>query len=686
MIFQTCTSECGLACLAMIAAYYGKRIDLTTLREQFGPQTLGMTLESLLRAGERLDLASRLYRVEPRDLRLVRKPAILHWSFCHFVVLIRIRGDRLYIHDPARGAVVHTFEEVSPYFTGLVAELTPTQRFTRGSGERAVRLWDMLRAASDQKGRMSLLLLFALMSQAFALISPYYFRLVIDGVLPRRDLPLLYYVGAIFFALALAEWIAGNARIRLNAHLGAILNASFAAALFRHMMRLPVEFFESRDSSNLAAKIDSMREVREIFTEELPRLLVSALAFVTTLLILSTYSAVLTALVTAVLAAYFIFRAVTYGRFRLHFEDAFVKRSHNSAFFLDSVRGIASIKAYGAEPLRTARWRQLVAESTRSEYHAAVSMAELTLVRDRTTQLEGVTSLFVGAHFIMLGEMTIGMIMAYFLYKRIYWESGQTIIDVTFRLRLAQLHLDRLSDILLQPEETAYRAPALLPARFAGNAPKIVAREVQYALPGSRTTLFRPVSFEIDHGERVAIVGRSGAGKTTLVHLLLGLRSGYQGTIVIGDRELTSIPRDQWLGRLAVVLQGQQLLTGTIRENICFGSVEADDDRMLESADHACIHERIAMLPMQYESMIGEIGQLLSAGEVQRILIARALYRSTPILILDEGTANLDPDTERRVLANLQRLNKTVLHATHRTQVIQDATRIVRLESTVVSN
>ncbi len=679
VILQTCNAECGLACLAMIASHHGRDVDLKSLRDMFGAQRFGMTLESLLKAADRLNFSSRLFRIEPRDLKWINKPAILHWNFSHFVVLTRTSKTKIFIHDPARGAVAHSYAEADSCFTGVAAQLSPTLQFARSSDTRRIRLTSMFKTVSDQKPRIGLLILFALLSQVFALIAPYYFQLIVDNVIQMRSILFLYYIATIFLCLGFAEWVTETGRMNLNAQLGALLNANFSTSIFRHMLRLPIEFFESRDSSNLAAKIESMTEIREIFTKELPRILVSAVMFTTTLVVLCSYSVLLTGLVTFVLAMYVCFRLITYSQYRLHFENTFVKRAQAAAYFLDTVRSIVSVKAQNAEAFRTGDWRQHVAETTKSQYFTDVSLEKLRLARDRSTQLENIFSLFLAAHFMMSSQMTIGMVMAYFMYKRLYWDSGQTIIDVIFKLRLARIHLDRLSDILLEKQEPAYQAGFVESNYVDLGAPTIVAKDLQYTFPQSQSGLFSPLNFEIKMGDRVAVTGHSGAGKTTLLYILLGLKAGYQGTIKISGHELSSIPRDLWLTRVAVVLQGQQLFSGTIRENICFGSIGIDEARMRQAAQEACIQQRINLLPMRYDTQMGEFSQLLSAGEVQRILIARALYRGAPLLILDEGTANLDVDTELNVLANLRKLNISVIHATHRTEVLKDATQIINL-------
>jgi ATP-binding cassette subfamily B protein RaxB len=675
---HTCTAKCGLDCLAIISSYYRRDVDVTCLKNMRGPQKLAVTLDELVQTADRVGLSSRILIVKPHDLRSITKPAILCWNSSHFVVLTRTSKAKVYIHDPDIGAIAHTYVEVSSHFAGTVVELSPIPNSTWSSDTRTVSLTGMLRAISHQTTRIGLLILFALLSQSFSLLSPYYFQLVVDYVLRVQDPGVLYYITAIFLVLGLSEWVTETGRMHLSAQFGAILNSTFFNAIFRHMLRLPIEFFVSRDSSNLAAKIDSMTELREIFTRELPRIFVSTLMFGTTLVVLCSYSVVLTALVTLVLAAYVVFRVITYRKIRLHFESTFVKRAHAAAYFVDTVRSIVSVKAHNIETLRTNNWRKHVAENARSQYLTDVSLETLRLARDRSTQLENIISLFFASQFIMSRQMTIGMVMAYFMYKRLYWDSGQTVIDVVFRLRLARIHLDRLADILLAKQEAAYKT-AGHPVYFDLTEPTIVVKDLRYTFPGSRSSVFRPLNFEINVGERVAIAGHSGAGKTTLIHILLGLRLGYQGRITISGHELACIPREQWLGRVSVVLQGQQLFNGSIRENICFGAAAIDERRLERAAENACIQQRINSLPMRYDTQMGEISQLLSAGEIQRILIARALYRDAPLLILDEGTANLDAETESHLLDNLRNLKLTVIHATHSLHVFNDATLVIHL-------
>jgi ATP-binding cassette subfamily B protein RaxB len=676
MIQQSEAAECGLACLAMIAGSHGLDTDMVTLRRRFSLSLKGATLKALMQIAETVGFSTRPLRSEIAALAQVQLPAVLHWDLNHFVVLTKVarglKGRRYHIHDPARGARSLREEELSKHFTGVVLELTKSERFQRRSERSQLRIGQLWSRMSGIWSSLRSVLLLSVVLQLGALAAPFYLQLAIDTAFPSFDTDLLFILALGFGGLALIAMLTGWLRSLLLVSLGSALSYQMVVNLYRHLLRLPLPWFEKRHVGDIISRFSSTQPVSQLLSQGLVAAIVDgAMAFIT-LALMFIYSPLLGAVA---LVAWMLFTALKVGfiqTLRLRNVDAITAAARENSSFIESVRGIAAIKAFGQEGNRQRTWQQLKANAV----NAQIKLGRLTAGFDAGGQfilsLERVLFVYLAVQMAMGGTFTVGMIFAFQAYKQHFLDAATRLVEQGIQYKLLDVHLNRVADIALsQPEQSAR----------AGNAPvaitgRIELRGVRFSYGQGEPDVLKGVDITIEPGEMVALVGPSGGGKTTLLKIMMGLFQPSQGAVLVDDRALPTVS-ESWRSQIGSVMQDDVLYAGSLAENIAFFDPEIDMHRVVEVARLAAIHDDIAGMPMGYDSLVGDMGAALSGGQKQRVLLARALYPDPAVLFMDEGTAHLDPKLEAEVVASLDGLGITRIVIAHRPAAIETASRVL---------
>ena len=679
-IRQTEAAECGLACLAMVAGYHGHEIDLNTLRRRYPVSLKGASLKAIMTTADHLDLATRALRVELEALDRLALPAILHWDLNHFVVLKSVRGKMIEIHDPARGERRMTLAEASPHFTGVALELTPTTAFEQREEVSRMKLTDLWsRSAGIGRAILQTLILSALL-QIVALGMPFYMQVVVDEVLTKFDTDLLLVLALGFGMLVLIDTVTKLLRDYVILYVGNQLSFQMVSNLFRHLMVLPLPWFEKRHIGDIVSRFSSTQPIRDLFTEGIVSALIDGVMAIATLVLIFVYSVTLGFVVVGAATLYLILRVALYRPLRNRNEDQIVAQAKEQSIFMESVRGIQSVKLFGRETERQSVWQNKFADNI----NAKVRLGKLQIGFDAANTLlfglENVLVIYLGAQAVIAGELTIGMLFAFMAYKRNFIDKASALVERFIEFRILDLHLERIADIgHAEPEggrdmpETPLKDASGEDTGFKG---RIALNDVSFRYAEGEPWVLRHVSLHIEPGEMVVFAGPSGQGKTTLLKVMLGLFTTEEGELLIDDQPLDRFGRRRYRSKLGAVMQEDALLSGSIADNISFFDPEQDMAQIQFCAQQAFIHADIAAMPMGYDSLIGDMGTVLSGGQKQRVLLARALYRSPQILFLDEGTANLDPATERAVLGVLGDMTVTRICVAHRAAMIDCADRI----------
>lgn len=674
LIYQSEAAECGLACVAMIANHHGHQLDLSTLRNRYAVSLKGANLQHLMQLGDQMGLAGRALRLDLEHLSQLQLPCILHWNMNHFVVLKKVSAKHIVILDPGAGERKVAMDEVSTSFSGVALELKPTQEFKKVDERVKLGLsafWTKVEGLVP-----SLLKIFALslMLQLFLLASPYYMQLVVDDVLISMDQPLLTVLALGFGLMMLLKVVTQALRGWVILHLGSVMNLQMATNLFRHLLHLPLNYFEKRHIGDIVSRFGSLGQVRELMTTSLVEGVIDGIMAITVLVMMFIYSPQLAMVVIGAVLIYAVLRWALYKPLRERTEASIIASAKEQSNFMETVRGMQSIKLFGQQSQRLNLWQNRFADTINENFRLGKWQISYQTINQLLFGIENTLVVFLAAYAVMDGMMSVGMMFAFISYKSQFTERTAALIEKIVQLYMARLHLNRLADIALTEKEDE---GGVCQQREISGGIKVSGLSYRYS--ATDPLLFSDLDFEVKAGESVAIIGPSGAGKTTLAKLMLGLLSAENGKIEVDGTDIRHLGLRQYRQQVAAVMQDDQLMTGSLAENIAFFDPQMDMDRVVVCAQLAGIHHDVAAMPMGYNALIGDMGSSLSGGQRQRILLARALYRRPKILFLDEATSSLDVQLEHHVNGAIKQLNMTRLIIAHRPETILSADRIVQL-------
>ena len=681
VILQTEAAECGLACIAMAAAHHGLRSDLPTLRQRFQMSLKGATMADLVRIAGHLQLNARALRAEMSHLPDLVLPCILDWDLNHFVVLKDVTRGVAVIHDPARGVRRLSMAEVSKHFTGVVLELTPQADFKPRTEQQSVTLRQLLGRVTGLRRSLLQIFTLALTLEAFLLLSPFFMQWVVDSVLVGVDRDLLVTLGIGFGLLVLIQVATGAIRSWAVLHLSTTLNLQWLANVFAHLMRLPVAWFEKRHTGDVMSRFEAVQKIQQTLTTSFIEAVLDGLLVVVTLVMMLIYSALLTAIAVGAVAVYAVLRWVFFRPLREATEESIVFEAKRASHFLESLRGVQSIKLFNRQEDRQARFMNLVVDAMNANIATRKLDLMFSVGHKLVFGIERIAIVWVGALLVMDHTFSVGMLFAFIAYKEQFATRISALIDKFVDVKMLKLQGERLADIVFTAPEP--QAEFVVP----GNELPITLelRNIQFAYSESEPQVLRGLSLLIEPGESVAIVGPSGCGKTTLLKLMLGVHAPQSGQIRIGGVPLARLGMRAWRDMIGTVMQDDQLFAGSITDNISFFDLQADPEWVAQCARVAAVIDDIEAMPMGFHTLIGDMSGSISGGQRQRILLARALYKRPKILFLDEATSALDVDREREVNLAIKQLELTRIIVAHRPETIASASRVIVLHDGKVS-
>lgn len=678
LILQAEAAECGLACLAMVAAYHGRDTGLAALRRRFGLSLRGATLKDLVTIAGHLGLASRPLRLEPDELMLLATPCILHWDLSHFVVLKSASAGAVVIHDPSVGVRRLTRAEMQRHFTGIALELSPAHEAIQAEPEARLKVGAMFGKIAGVKRSLLTLAVMALAIELLSITSPVLMQWIVDEALVSADRDLLFTLACGLLLLMLLRVALGAMRGATLIAISSTIKVSGRGSLFGHLVRLPTRYFESRHLGDVMSRFGAQETILQALTTDLVEIMLDGLMSAITLTVMLIYAPDLAMIVLAGGILYALVRALSYSTLRNAQAESIIWGARRDSHFLETLRGIKTIKLFNAQGARQAHWINLLVQTVNRQ----VTTQQLgVMFRSVNAGLIGVVAVVVvwlGAERVLANQFWVGMLLAFISYKDQFLGRVSALIDKALDLFMLRLHADRLADIALTPAETD-ETPA---AETAPRAPLAVElRGLRFRYGASDPWILDGIDLSIAPGESVAIVGPSGCGKTTLLRLLASLIEPTAGEIGIDGRALASTALGHYRAMIGVVLQDDQLFAGTIADNISFFSDSPSQERIESCARQAAVYDDVRAMPMGFHSLVGDMGGMLSGGQKQRILIARALYREPGLLLLDEATSHLDLARERSVNAAVAQLPMTRIIVAHRRETVLAAERIIVLEN-----
>lgn len=692
---QLDSNDCGPTCLRMIAAYYGKKYSLDTIKQYCEMTRIGISMRDIVHCGKKLGFEIASVRVNLREARRMPVPAILYFKKGHFVVLdgIEIKRNR-YVYslaDPDYGRVKIKEEDLVDNWMGdgcgIAAVMAPNERFgcveeKRDEQHKSFRkIYEVVsNIIRQERKKFMWIALLSLIVTATNWAMPLLLKTTIDAGIMDKNIRVVWQMLAAQFAFFIGFMLAGNVSNLLSTRAGIRIDVAFVSAYFHKLIKLPMHFFDIGRRTELIQKLGDLSRISTFMTDNLLSIgfaLLNVIVF-SALLLVYNYEVFLIfiafSFVSFVYNTYFIRKRkyVDYAGFTLNSE-------RNNAV-QEMVLGMTEIKINHAQQARISIWQRLEDKVNRLriktlyiDYYMSNGASTLGRLRDIT--LTGIC-----AFLVIRDNMTMGtMMMVSFLLGQLSVPINELL---AFMKNMQDAHLSalRLNEIFGKHNESEDGSLSLNGKRIERGLRFV---NVSFKYAGiSNSYVLKNINLEIPVGKVTAIVGASGSGKTTLLKLMLGFYYPVVGDLYVDDYKMKDVDMDTWRDRCGVVMQDGRIFSGTVAENIAFADETPDPMRLQEAARIAAIEERIKVLPMGYHTRIGETGINLSGGEKQRIFIARAVYKQPDFVFFDEATSSLDANTERTILSNLQKFyqGRTVLIIAHRLSTVKQADNIVLMD------
>ncbi|PXX41597.1 peptidase domain-containing ABC transporter [Undibacterium pigrum] len=679
-LLQTESSECGLACLAMVASHFGYRTDLADLRRQFSISLKGATLAQLMRHASAMQLNSRPLRLDLDELEQLALPCILHWNLNHFVVLKAVRKDwrgkvTLVLLDPAVGERRVPVEEASSHFTGVALELAPSPSFKPKDEKKQIALRDLTGHIVGLRPAIVKVIALALALEIFAICSPLFNQFVIDEVIVSGDKELLVVLVFGFVLLMITQNAIGLARSWFLMRWSMDISLQWSARVFAHLVRLPVAYFEKRHLGDVVSRFGSIGAIQSTLTSMFVESALDGLMALLALGMMLIYSVKLSMLVLVAVVLYAGLRWAFYQPFREASQERLILSSKESSHFLETMRAVTPLKLFGRETERLSRWQNLKIDVQNRDIKTQKLSIIFKVSNTLIFGIQGLALFYIGAGQVMQNALTVGMLMAFSSYASTFTGRISSLIDVFISYRMLSLHSERLADIVLEEAE----AETAVETDISRIKAVITLKNIKFRYAEGEPWVLKDVNLTIPAHQSIALVGPSGCGKTTLCKIILGLLKPTEGEVLIDDIPITQLGIKTYRQLVGTVMQEDVLLAGSIMDNIAFFDSHCDQQRVEECARLAAIHDEISKMPMGYQTLVGDMGSSLSGGQKQRVLLARALYKQPRILALDEATSHLDVNNEHKVNQALGNLQLTRIMVAHRPETINAAERVMSL-------
>lgn len=675
---QSEAAECGIACLAMVGSHYDPELTLSSLRARFNVSLKGITLRQLVDYASQLNFRARALRIELEDLSKLRVPCILHWDMSHFVVLESVRGRTVKITDPAFGPSRMRLEDCSKHFTGVALELTPEPGFSKSAPTPSVSLKQLTGPISGLWRYVSQLFVVSIALQLLVMAAPFQLQLVVDQIVVSGDQGLLVGVIVAFLAISVMHAVTYIARGWSVIYLSSQLTVQWTSRVFRHLLRLPMSYFEKRHLGDIVSRLGGVQAIQKTLTTSFVEALIDGVMALATLSIMLVYSWKLTLVVLVLIGLYLVIKVLSFGFVRARTERSIVASANQQTHSMESIRGMQSLKLSGNEASRHRVYVSLLSETADQEF----SLARANLfISSSSTLVANLSRVFLvgwGGFLALNGSMTVGMLVAFLAYADQFSTRVTSLIDKTAEFRMLRLQGERLADIALAEEEDSRESA---PEVDLGTFAEIQVKGVSFRYADGEPLVLDDCSFTVKRGESLAITGPSGCGKSTLGKIMLGLLRPTSGEVLIGGVDLNRANLRSYRRQIATVMQDDQLFGGTIADNIAFGSTDFSMTRVEEAAIAAALHSDIMAMPMRYQTLIGDMGSSLSGGQRQRLLLARALYRLPKIIFLDEATSQLDLANEALVNSAVSHMDITRVVIAHRQATLDAADRVLHLSN-----
>lgn len=677
-IAQEEQNECALACIAMVCDFHGTEYTLGALRQKFSHFGRGATLRDLLNCAGQLDLAARPLRAEIEDLSKLELPCILHFDFDHFVVLVQIkRGQRYLIADPASG--VKTLEEgdLSRRYTGVAVELRPTPSFGK-KFDQTERPRSELFSLSDHRKSIGLFVAVNTANLSISLLAPLSIQILVDKVIPGQDYYLLTILTIVFTAVGIISVFGRYTADKFNTTQSGRLQYFTTFKYINLLLSNKAGLFLNRPLGHYVAQYNSINFLVNHVVVDVGSAITDMMFILILICVLVFMDSGISILLIATSAIVIAIRWLVANRTRALQREVVSSAAQDESYFVETLRGVFSVKANRLEPVRLLGGVDKTVTAVARKYEASLFQIRYETWIGVLKAVENALVIFLLVRQVLSGSLTIGEMYTFYMYIKLLEERLSNYIGTLANILNIRVHQQRLSDVLEPSADHDDSNNISTHIKLTGS---VLIDRVGYRL-GPQTPLFDELSFRFDARKLTLVSGPSGVGKSTLLKIILGVLPPKGGSVSIDGVSINSIPNRMLRNNIGVVLQEDTLFSGSILANVSSFDEASDVDRVIYCCKICEVHDEVMSLPLNYLSHIGDMGSALSSGQQQRILLARALYKNPSILVLDEATANLDAQTEEKILSNLKTLKKTIIFASHSASVALVCDAELRLATT----
>jgi NHLM bacteriocin system ABC transporter peptidase/ATP-binding protein len=673
--------ECGAAALSIVLAHYGRIVPLEELRVACGVSRDGAKASNIVKAARSYGLVAKGYRKEPQSLKALSLPVIVFWNFNHYLVVEGFGRGRVYLNDPATGPRWVTEQEFEESFTGVVLTFQPGPGFVKG-GRQIPLLPALRKRLVGSEGALAYVVLAGLALIIPGLVIPAFTRIFVDFVLVNK---IADWIGVLLLGMSITALIRGALTWLQHTYLLRLetkLSLSTSSQFLWHTLRLPIEFFTQRYGGEIGHRVAINDRVAQLLSRKLATTILNAVLVVFYLVLMLRYDPKLTGIgvliaLLNILALQAVSRHRKDGNRRLHQE-----RGKVVGTAMGGLQIIETLKATGAESDFFARWAGHHAKMLNSEQRLEVASQLLSTVPPLLSAVNTAVILFVGSQRVLDAKLTLGMLLAFQSLMSSFMEPVNRLVAFGATLQQVSADVSRLDDVLRHPVDPFTERDGRsdrhgVTAKLSGH---LEFENVTFGYSRLAPPLIENLNLKLRPGSRVALVGGTGSGKSTVVKLAAGLYQPWSGRILFEDQLRDSWARSTLNNSLALVDQEIFLFEGTVRENLTLWDPTMPETNIIRAAKDADIHQDIAARMGGYEHRVEEDGRNFSGGQRQRLEIARALAGDPTILLLDEATSALDPITEMVIDDNLRRRGCTCLIVAHRLSTIRDCDEIIVLE------
>jgi ATP-binding cassette, subfamily B, bacterial HlyB/CyaB len=678
---QQSSSDCGAACLGMIARYWGKEFPLHALRELANVSRSGASLKSLAKAAEAVGFQTRPVRASLSRLLEQANPWIAHWEGTHYVVVYGRKGRRIIVADPAMGRRSLSKQEFLKHWTGYALLLDPTDKLkaTEISQGSLLRYFDAL---SPYRRLILQIILFSLLIQAFGLITPLFTQIILDKVVVQKSLSTLNVFALGLFLFSLWSLCLSSVRQYLLCYFSNRLDVTLISGFIKHTLTLPLKFFESRRVGDILTRVQENQKIQRFLVQQVVLAWLNFLTGFIYLGLMFYYNWHLTLLVLLLIPPIIVLTLGATPFLQKVSREVFKNAADQNSVLVEMMNGIGTVKSVAVEQELRWRWEEALTRQVNSQFGGQKLGIRLQAANGLINSIGSTALLWYGATLVIQNQLSIGQFVAFNMMIGYVISPVIAVANLWDELQEVLISVERLNDVF----ESKPEAAQLHSIQFGlTGAVEFADVTFRYSDEDDRNTL-QNISFHAEPGQTIAIVGRSGSGKSTLVKLLEGLYHPNQGRITVDGHDVRHADLHSLRSQLGVVPQDCFLFSGTILENVTLYRSEFTLEQAIEAAKLAEAHAFIQALPLGYQTKVGERGCSLSGGQRQRIAIARALLGNPRILLLDEATSALDTESERRFQQNLTQISRgrTTFIIAHRLSTVRHADQILVIDQGVL--